>query len=54
MSIKKSIENQIEQLRHKMYQAYQNEESYNDLIHISQKLDVLLNELEHLNNHTKK
>ncbi|PAV28443.1 hypothetical protein CIL05_16010 [Virgibacillus profundi] len=43
-----SLEIQIEQLRKKMYHAYENNESYDHIIKISQKLDDLLNKLDNL------
>jgi hypothetical protein len=39
------LESQIEIERERMYKAYDNGSSYENIIHISQRLDYLLNQL---------
>lgn len=46
MDHRNKIEIQIEQLRKKMYEAYENRADYDILVETSKKLDQLLNELE--------
>lgn len=46
MDHRNKIEIQIEQLRKKMYEAYENRADYDILVETSEKLDQLLNELE--------
>ncbi|OZU89421.1 hypothetical protein CIL03_06835 [Virgibacillus indicus] len=48
MASRTSLEIQIEQLRKKMYKAYEANESYDYIIKISQELDTLLNKLDNL------
>ncbi|PAV28455.1 hypothetical protein CIL05_16075 [Virgibacillus profundi] len=54
MGPENTLENQIEQLRNKMYKAFEDKGDYDDIIKISQKLDGLLNQLEYLNNQKNK
>ncbi|MBM7601399.1 hypothetical protein JOC34_003820 [Virgibacillus halotolerans] len=48
MSLKETLETQIEQLRLEMYNASTLENNYDAVVHISQELDKLLNELEYI------
>ncbi|WP_081988302.1 aspartyl-phosphate phosphatase Spo0E family protein [Halobacillus sp. BBL2006] len=42
---KKGLELQIEEVREKMYEAYQSPNNYTEVLRISQELDDLLNKL---------
>ncbi|HLR02210.1 MAG TPA: aspartyl-phosphate phosphatase Spo0E family protein [Virgibacillus sp.] len=46
----KTLEQQIEQLRLQMYQAYNQGKSGNKVLRISEELDALLNQLSEMNN----
>ncbi|MFQ3542583.1 aspartyl-phosphate phosphatase Spo0E family protein [Halobacillus rhizosphaerae] len=43
---KRNLEIEIEELRKTMYEAYKNSHSYEEILEISQRLDVLLNLLQ--------
>ena len=49
MDQRERLEIQIEQLRLKMYRAYEQHAGYENIVEMSQQLDQLLNELEILN-----
>ncbi|TQS75772.1 aspartyl-phosphate phosphatase Spo0E family protein [Ornithinibacillus gellani] len=49
MDLQAQLEHKIEQLREKMYEAYQNHESSDVVLEISKELDVLLNKLDAIN-----
>ncbi|RDW15329.1 hypothetical protein CWR48_19415 [Oceanobacillus arenosus] len=51
LKARRTLELQIEQLRSKMYHAFEKGEHYDQIITISEELDELLNKLENL--HTK-
>ncbi|MCA1022388.1 aspartyl-phosphate phosphatase Spo0E family protein [Halobacillus litoralis] len=44
-----NLNEKIESVRTKMYEAYENGRSYEELLKISQELDDLLNRLEEIN-----
>lgn len=46
MSLRRTLEIQIEQLRLEMYNASRIENNYDNVVKISQELDELLNELD--------
>ncbi|HLQ71117.1 MAG TPA: aspartyl-phosphate phosphatase Spo0E family protein [Bacillota bacterium] len=48
MVSQKTLEQKIEQLRQEMYQAYNTGESENNVLRISEELDMLLNQLQKL------
>lgn len=43
---KTSIKEEIEELRMEMYKAYERLEPYEEILRISQKLDILINEYQ--------
>ncbi|MBP2078667.1 aspartyl-phosphate phosphatase Spo0E family protein [Oceanobacillus polygoni] len=48
MDNRRQLELRIEQLRVKMYHAFESNLNYDKVIEISQELDILLNKLENL------
>lgn len=48
METLQGLEKKIEHIRQKMYEAYNNSEEYCEVVRISQELDDLLNQLDHL------
>ncbi|MCP3027739.1 aspartyl-phosphate phosphatase Spo0E family protein [Halobacillus sp. A5] len=47
MKEEETLEQQIEKLREKMYNAYCDNKEYKEILRISQELDKLLNKLIH-------
>ncbi|UOQ44127.1 aspartyl-phosphate phosphatase Spo0E family protein [Halobacillus salinarum] len=44
MTDTRTLENEVEEIRWKMYEAYQSSKNYEEILKVSQQLDHLLNE----------